>query len=270
ESVEMILQLVLLLQVGLGFGQEIGSLRIMNGTKAKVNQFPYQVGLLSFFKERMNEPSLCGGAILNEFFILTAAHCLQEPNSKVLVQVGSLDPPGDENAITVKAANTRVHEKFNRKTVENDLGLIKLPRMLKFNRFRQPVRLPRNAVRKYTGHRAFVSGWGVTNTIGPSRVLQYLNVTIISNQECQRQWTKELNGTGKRKDIYSSFVCIDSKGGLPCQGDSGGPLVLADGSRTLVGIISHGYDWRCLIKVPDVSTRVSSFLKWIKVNLLSM
>ncbi|XP_020809040.1 chymotrypsin-2 [Drosophila serrata] len=269
----MILQLVLLLQVGLGFGQEIGSLRIMNGTKAKVNQFPYQVGLLSFFKEFMNEPSLCGGAILNEFFILTAAHCLQEPKaklSKVLVQVGSLDPPGDEKAITVKASNTRVHENFNRQTVENDLGLIKLPRMLKFNRFRQPVKLPKNSMRKYTGRPAVVTGWGVTNTLGPSRFLQYLNVTIISNKECQRQWTKGLNGTGKRKDIYSSYVCIDSKVGLPCQGDSGGPLVLADGSRTLVGVISHGYDMGCMIKVPDVSTRVSHFLKWIEVNMLRM
>ncbi|XP_017017857.1 chymotrypsin-1 [Drosophila kikkawai] len=269
----MILQLVLLLQVALGFSQEIGSLRIMNGTKAKLTQFPYQVGLLSFFQDHMDEPNLCGGAILNEFFILTAAHCLQDPKSKlskVIVQVGSLYAPGDEKAITVEPINTRVHKNFNRKTVENDLGLIKLPRMIKFNWLRQPVKLPKNPLRKFTGRQAVVAGWGLTTKKEPSSVLQYLNVTIISNSECQRQWTKQLNGTGKRKDIYSSFMCIDSKEGLPCQGDSGGPLVLADGSRTLVGVVSHGYDWACKIKVPDVSTRVSQFVKWIEINMLSM
>jgi len=45
----MILQLVLIVQLSLGLGQEIGSLRIMNGTAAKVKQLPYQVGLLCYF-----------------------------------------------------------------------------------------------------------------------------------------------------------------------------------------------------------------------------
>lgn len=79
----MLLQLVLLFQVGLGLGQGIGSLRIMNGTEATRRQFPYQAGLLCFFEGYESEPSLCGGTILNEHWVLTAAHCLEEPKASL-------------------------------------------------------------------------------------------------------------------------------------------------------------------------------------------
>lgn len=179
--------------------------------------------------------------------------------------MGSIDVPGDEKAIMVKPRDTIVHPKFNRETVENDIALIFLSKKLKYNRYIRPAKLPTTST--YSGRKAFVSGWGLTTEKEPSSVLQYLKVTILSNKECQRRWTKYLNATGKRKEVYSSFVCINSEKGLPCQGDSGGPLVLADGSRTLVGVVSHGYDIDCKIKLPDISTRVSKFLKWINFNI---
>ncbi|XP_017012421.2 chymotrypsin isoform X2 [Drosophila takahashii] len=238
----MILQLVLIVQLSLGFGQQIGSLRIMNGTAAKLRQLPYQVGLLGYFEGSMEEPNMCGGTILSNRWIVTAAHCLQDPKanlSKVLVHVGRLESFNDKE-IVVNRSHTIVHKKFDRRTVTNDIALIRLPKRLTFSRYIQAAKLP-SSKKTYSGRRAIISGWGLTTKQQPSKVLQYIRVPIISNKECERQWNKQLNGTG-RKVVPSSFICIDSRKGLPCRGDSGGPMVLDDGSRTLVGIVSHGFD----------------------------
>ncbi|EDW93594.1 chymotrypsin-1 [Drosophila yakuba] len=262
----MILQLVLIVQLSLGFGQEIGSLRIMNGTAAKAKQFPYQAGLLCYFEGSLDEPNLCGGTILSNRWIVTAAHCLQDPKSnlsKVLVHVGNVTSL-DDKEIVINRSHTIVHKQFDRKTVSNDIALIRLPKKLTFNKNIQPAKLP-SAWKTYTGRKVIISGWGLTTTRKPSKVLQYIRAPIISNKECEKQWNKQLKSKS-RKSVYSSFICIDSKKGLPCRGDSGGPMVLDDGSKTLVGIVSHGFDGECKLKVPDISTRVSSFVKWIKYN----
>lgn len=73
----LVIIVCLLLNKSLGVGQ--GHLRIVNGTAAKPKQFPYQVGLQSYFSNPVDEYSSCGGTIISKRWILTAAHCLQEP-----------------------------------------------------------------------------------------------------------------------------------------------------------------------------------------------
>lgn len=45
--------------------------KIVGGYDAKNGEFPYQVSI------RINNKHFCGGSILNQYYILTAAHCLQ-------------------------------------------------------------------------------------------------------------------------------------------------------------------------------------------------
>lgn len=60
-----------------------GFLRIINGTNAESRQLPYQVALHTYFHNSLDEPHICGGAIISKRWILTAAHCLQEPDGKL-------------------------------------------------------------------------------------------------------------------------------------------------------------------------------------------
>ncbi|EDW68470.1 brachyurin [Drosophila virilis] len=247
-----------------------GHLRIINGSAARPKQLPYQVALHAYFGNSGDEPSLCGGTILTKRWILTAAHCLQEPDTnllKVIVTAGALnktrkDEPGHMELL-VRRKDTIVHPLYDRHTVANDIALIRLPKDLKLGAYAQPARLPRGKNKfNLNGRSAISSGWGLTAKQRPTDILQYLNVKIIPNKLCERLWNKQLNG--ERKLILDSFLCIDSKGGLPCRGDSGGPLVLNDGTQTVVGVVSHGYDDKCQLRLPDIFTRVASFNDWIE------
>ncbi|KAH0822742.1 hypothetical protein GEV33_000049 [Tenebrio molitor] len=100
-----------------------------------------------------------------------------------------------------------------------------------------------------------VSGWGLTDGFGDqiSDVLNYVDVKVIGNQECE-----ELFGS-----LVSSILCTsgDEYTGS-CSGDSGGPLVIDD---VQIGVVSFGIIF-CLPGYPSGFSRVTSFLDWIETN----
>lgn len=161
----------------------------------------------------------------------------------------------------ILAKDAIVHPGYNRDTVANDIGLLRLPRRLELNNLIRAAKLPKGK-NTYENRSAITSGWGLMANEKPTEDLQYINVTIISNKQCEQEWNKELKD--KKKLMVDSFLCIDSTQGLPCRGNSGGPLLLNDATRTVVGIVSHGFDAQCRLRVPDIFTRVSSFVNWIE------
>ena len=110
----------------------------------------------------------------------------------------------------------------------------------------------------YEGVTALVTGWGKLNSSGPqSDILQEVNVTTISNQECRASY-------GHHR-ITDNMICAQAAGRDSCQGDSGGPLAVLgqDGSYRQIGVVSWGRG--CARPgYPGVYTRLSSLLGWIE------
>uniref|UniRef100_A0A182QDG8 Peptidase S1 domain-containing protein n=1 Tax=Anopheles farauti TaxID=69004 RepID=A0A182QDG8_9DIPT len=241
--------------------------KVAGGSIAKNEQFPHLVAILLAFAD--GSETLCGGSILADRFILTAAHCLYGMKEATIVpgQTGIQIPFADETVmIKVTPADTILHPGYDAVDILNDIALIRLPTPLHFSSRVQPIRLPgwTNAYTDLTGYSSTVSGWGAEADDSYAELedemrleLRYTTNTIISNDVCHRVYGSI---------IRSQQICVAGEGGRnPCQGDSGGPLtVVFDGQRlTQVGIVSYGSIMGCQNGVPGVYTRVSSYVEWI-------
>ena len=114
--------------------------------------------------------------------------------------------------------------------------------------------MPETFVESYAGVKATVIGWGKTSgqrSFSSARTLQDLEVTVVGQAECQRQWS---SGRG-RVDVGGPKMCFKSEGSS-CHGDSGGGMFLKKQvQRYLIGVCSYGLA-DCKNWAPEVYTKV--------------
>merc|ERR1719315_246852 len=192
---------------------------IVGGQAAKRGSLPWQVSIQSW-------GHFCGGTVIGKRWILTAAHCFSKSgasNNKIVAGEHKLrKTEGSEQ--TVRIGRVYVHPKYNRRTMLNDIALLKLSQDLRLDSYTQPACLPKkaNEARDYaSGGQVTVSGWGRLSSGGSSPdTLQMVRVPFISDQTCNKR--EVYNG-----DILETMICAGKLGGGKdsCQGDSGGPLV---------------------------------------------
>jgi secreted trypsin-like serine protease len=222
--------------------------RIVGGEPTDIKQHPWQVALDI-------KGALCGGSIVAQNWVLTAAHCFagaKEPGA-VRVKAGA-------NNYKIGSAWTAVdrvvvHEKYDANTQANDLALVKL----KFRPAGQVVPLAPPDLKLEPCATLEVTGWGRTTEGGStSETLQKASVPYVENSVCNA--ADAYNGS-----ILAGMMCAGLRdGGVDsCQGDSGGPLVLKtpDGP-VLVGVVSWGEG--CARKLRyGVYTRLTNYRDWI-------
>ncbi|XP_018323879.2 transmembrane protease serine 9-like [Agrilus planipennis] len=240
--------------------------RVVNGEAAVRDQFPYQLSLR--WANVSRSPShLCGGTLVTPSMVLTAAHCMLYNYGTYDVVAGVLNRTENTSSTQRRDIETRIlHENWpgGNRVARYDIALLKLSAPFILTRSVQLIRLPcQNDIPSGT---AVLSGWGYTSSLANTlpMILQYVEVDIISNEQCADDLNTVL---GTILALDDTMVCTNGHQNISsCGGDSGGPLV-QDGVQ--VGIDSWGIV-PCGVTVgPSVFTRVSNYTDWIISKLSS-
>ncbi|XP_014486675.1 PREDICTED: trypsin-7-like [Dinoponera quadriceps] len=209
----------------------------------------------------IDQNNFCGGVILNEYYILTCAHCIFEMDiSLFTVVVGTTD-------LRLPYAryfpeSSYIHERYNvSDSLINDIATIKVKTPFVFSSLVSPVVLPQQDEIVKAGATAVVSGYGRIKLNGErTKGLHIASVTITDQANCKAIYKRG------RKIIYDTQICTNEptvvKGS--CLGDSGGPLTV-DGK--LVGLISWSVSCGNT-RFPTIYTRVSSYINWISEHTM--
>ncbi|KAM3620381.1 uncharacterized protein V6R79_022367 [Siganus canaliculatus] len=205
---------------------------------------------------------ICGGFLVSEDFVITAAHCDRgKPASVVLGTHDLKKVNNDTMRYTVKRCRNQsfVNEKYG-----NDIMLLKLSKKARLGNRVQTMRLPRSGVKIKDKAKCRVAGWGFTRTNGEVvDVLQVVDVPVINLEVCKRKWYH------RKVELPEGVICAggyDTDKGF-CKGDSGGPLVC---NGVAVGVVSFNKLAICdYPNAPNVYTDLSKYLPWIKFIIRS-
>uniref|UniRef100_A0A4W2EAI0 Coagulation factor X n=1 Tax=Bos indicus x Bos taurus TaxID=30522 RepID=A0A4W2EAI0_BOBOX len=229
--------------------------RIVGGRDCAEGECPWQALLVNEENE-----GFCGGTILNEFYVLTAAHCLHQAK-RFTVRVGDRNTEQEEgNEMAHEVEMTVKHSRFVKETYDFDIAVLRLKTPIRFRRNVAPACLPEKdwaEATLMTQKTGIVSGFGRTHEKGRlSSTLKMLEVPYVDRSTCK---------LSSSFTITPNMFCAgyDTQPEDACQGDSGGPHVTRFKDTYFVtGIVSWGEG--CARKGKfGVYTKVSNFLKWI-------
>nr|XP_055031701.1 serine protease 33 [Misgurnus anguillicaudatus] len=256
----------------MGEAQECGRTPILNrivgGVSASDGAWPWQVDI-----QTTSQGHVCGGTLITENWVLSAAHCFPNPNdvTSYNIYVGRQQLNGwNPDETNHKINRVVVPYGYTDPQLGQDIALVELATPVVWSDRVQPVCLPYANVEFNSDMKCMITGWGdirdgvALQGVGP---LQEVQVPIIDSSSCQDMFL--INPT-ENIDIRSDMMCAGfAEGGKDsCQGDSGGPLVcqISDGSWVQAGIVSFGLGCAKPNR-PGVYAKVSSFTNYIRSNV---
>ncbi|XP_036985378.2 cathepsin G-like [Artibeus jamaicensis] len=222
-----------------------GAEEIVGGREARPHSHPYMAYL------RIQSPgggAACGGFLVREDFVMTAAHCL---GSTIRVILGAHNISRQERTQQrIQVRRAIPHPRYRRQNLQNDIMLLQLENRATRNQFVRPVALPQSQAQLRPGSRCTVAGWGLVGQNRPTDTLRDVQLEVQRNQVCSNTFNV-FNGqsqicVGNQRERKTAF-----------RGDSGGPLVC---NNVAQGIVSYGNG---VGTPPEVFTKVSSYLPWI-------
>ncbi|XP_028396414.1 MAM and LDL-receptor class A domain-containing protein 2-like [Dendronephthya gigantea] len=234
--------------------------RVVSGQTARPHSWPWQVS----FRRTGSTFHFCGGSLISDQWVVTAAHCVQGKSASGLsIRLGEHSFNSNEgHEVDSRVERVIVHPGYSR--LNNDIALVKLSRKISFKPQLRPVCLPQQGVSvdENSGQNCYITGWGRTGANRPgATVLQQAKLPVISAAKCRQH----MGSSVSQQMVCAGFGGSSTVSG--CMGDSGGPFVCRDGSNRWVlhGAVSWG-SRTCSAGHNEftVFARVSEFVDWIK------
>jgi len=257
-----------------GCGLSPKSSRIIEGDDVSPHSIPWQVGLLYAFNNY--EGIGCGGTLLTNKHVLTAAHCLVPENdditeaSNIRVVVAEHNQNNSFDGIHHEVRSYTNHPQYNQSTFgDYDFSMLHLTVPVNLGNRAVPACLPdlRFSEEKLVGKYLTVSGWGKLEDEGYvyPELLQSVDVPVVSQNDCRKAYL----GMDGKFNITNSMICAGGSRGMSvCHDDSGGPLTYKENGRSyLIGVVSFGPEFCAQPESPDVYARVTAVLDWIHKEL---
>ncbi|XP_072402482.1 venom protease-like [Diabrotica undecimpunctata] len=226
-----------------------------------IQEWPWMAALYRYKQLKQGlENQFCGGALITDTHILTAAHCTHGLQaSEIRVRLGEYDffRQDESRSKDYEVAEIIDHEYFVLPTYENDISILRLKTATSFNSYIWPICMPPRDG-DYTNETVVVAGWGQQYFAGPvSPVLLQVAIPVWPLDKCMDSFVQK---------ITDDNICAAAyEGGKDsCLGDSGGPLMykLKNGRWITIGIVSWGIG--CGNKdSPGIYTKVGNYLPWI-------
>jgi secreted trypsin-like serine protease len=226
--------------------------RIVGGERTDIKQHPWQVALSVTMDGQIH---LCGGSIVAERWVLTAAHCFKPTTAPGEVKAKAGATNYKTQGAWTDIEKVVIHESYNPNTHEHDIALIKM----RTSPQGRVIPVANAILAIPVGQPLEVTGWGTTSEGGDVATgLLKAAVPYVDNATCNVP-------TSYDGAIKPGMLCAGYReGGVDsCQGDSGGPLVwrTADGP-VLVGVVSFGLGCARKLKY-GVYTRAARYGDWI-------
>jgi secreted trypsin-like serine protease len=237
--------------------------RIIGGVEADEYDWPWMAALVYAGVDAYNG-QFCGGTLIDEQWVVTAAHCTDGFNPEDIEVILGVHNLSNDEGQRFTVRKIIEHENYDPKTNDSDIALLHLSKPS----LQKSIELveqgdPEGLTAPFTS--ATVIGWGTTDPFGyryPVELRQ-VNVPILPGLFGLRIY-------GPQTFSINMLVAGFLKGGKDsCSGDSGGPLMVRDTSGTdwvLAGITSWGIGC-ARPKFPGVYTRASRFTSWVELKM---
>lgn len=249
---------------------------IANGYEALEADWPWHAGI--FRNEANKQPMyICGGSIISENYVITAAHCTV-PNNIILMADDLVVKLGLHNR-TGPSEHTKVydvveiirHEDFNKDNLRNDVALLRMADDIVFTDYIQPICLwpvSKDDLSSILKKRGYVVGWGKRNTEEIAELLQEATLAAVDDETCLKS-----HPTHFHKLLFNGSYCAGNQNQTNvCTGDSGGGMYYSiDGTWYIRGLVSTGVrqveSRYCNPKEYVIFSNIPYYLGWISKHL---
>lgn len=193
--------------------------KIILGLDTEAGDWPWHAGIFHINNFQETEYN-CGGSLIKENMVLTAAHCMlrgteEIERQNIIVKLGmyNLDL-NSENTQVISVDECIYHNNYDPDVYMNDIGLLKLSHRAKMTDFVSLVCLP-NSDFSMANKIGGIVGWGQNEFGVPQKTLKLAVLAYVDYQSC-------IMNSMNRKSLYAHLL----RGSNFCAGNENGESIL--------------------------------------------